>query len=76
MDERKESGKQIAERPDQIKRINENWYQVRAQSLSYESWYDVISTELGLVCVCPDHQWRKVKCKHIHAVEFSLQIRK
>lgn len=76
MDERKESGKQIAERPDQIKRINDNWYQVRAQSLDYESWYDVISTESGLVCDCPDHQWRKVKCKHIHAVEFSLQIRK
>ena len=73
---RKESGKQIAERPDQIKRIDDNWYQVRAQSLKYESWYDVISTETGFVCDCPDHQWRKTKCKHIHAVEFSLQIRK
>lgn len=48
MNERKESGKQIAERPDQIKRIDDNWYQVRAQSLDYESWYDVVSTETGL----------------------------
>ncbi len=73
---RESSGKQIAERPDQIKRIDENWYQVRAQSLSYESWYDVVLTETGYICDCPDNQWRKVKCKHIHAVEFSLLIRK
>ena len=75
MDSRKESGKEIAEQPDQIKRIDDNWYQVRAQSLDYESWYDVISTETGFVCDCPDNQWRKVKCKHIHAVEFSIKCR-
>lgn len=75
-DSRKESGKQIAERPEQIKRIDKNWYQVKSQSLNFESWYDVVSTESGLVCDCPDHQWRKIKCKHIFAVEISLQIRK
>lgn len=73
---REKQGKQIAERPDQIKRIDENWYQVKSQSLKYDSWYDVVSTETGFVCDCPDNQWRKVKCKHIHAVEFSIQIRK
>lgn len=74
--ERESNGKQIAERPDQVKRIDENWYQVKSQSLKYDSWYDVILTESGFVCDCPDNQWRKVKCKHIHAVEFSIQIRK
>jgi transposase-like protein/ribosomal protein L37AE/L43A len=74
-DDRQEQGKQIAQKPDQIKRIDENWYQVKSQSLSYDSWYDVIATEKGFVCICPDHKWRHVKCKHIFAVEFSQKIR-
>ncbi len=69
-------GKGIATRPDQIKRIDDNFYQVRSQSLSKESWYDVIRTEKGLVCDCPDYQWRNRKCKHVFAVEFSQRIRK
>jgi hypothetical protein len=76
MNEREQSGKEIAQKPDQIKRIDENWYQVKAQSLKQESWYDVVLTEKGLVCDCPDHQWRNTKCKHIFAVEISLQLRK
>jgi transposase-like protein len=69
-------GKDIATKPDQIKRIDENWYQVRSQSIKQESWYDVIRTERGLICDCPDNQWRNLKCKHIYAVEISLQLRK
>lgn len=72
----KMAGKEIAEKPDQVKRIDENFYQVRSQSLSKESWYDVIRTETGLVCDCPDFQWRKHKCKHVYAVEYSLTIRR
>jgi putative transposase len=30
---------------------------------------------LGWVCSCPDHTYRGVKCKHIHAVEFSFALR-
>jgi hypothetical protein len=59
----KKAGKEIAEKPDQIKRIDDNWYQVRSQSLGFESWYDVIRTEIGFTCICPDAQWRKHKCK-------------
>jgi putative transposase len=73
---RQQRGKEIADKTDQIKRIDENWYQVKAQSLSYDSWYDVVATETGFVCDCPDNQWRKAKCKHIYAVEFSRTIRK
>lgn len=69
-------GKEIAAKPDQIKRIDDNWYQVKAQSLKKESWYDVVITERGITCDCPDFQWRKVKCKHAFAVEFSLQLRR
>ncbi|MEM3062870.1 MAG: IS6 family transposase [Nitrososphaerota archaeon] len=74
--QRELDGRKIAEQLDQIKRIDDNWYQVKSQSLSHESWYDVISTKKGFVCDCPDHQWRKAKCKHIFAVEISLQLRK
>ncbi|MDE2589951.1 MAG: DDE-type integrase/transposase/recombinase, partial [Patescibacteria group bacterium] len=56
--------------------MDDNWYQVKAQSLSYDSWYDVVATEAGFVCDCPDYQYRKAKCKHIYAVEFSRTIRK
>ncbi len=73
---RKQSGKEIAQKSDQIKRIDDNWYQVKAQSLSYDSWYDVVATEIGFACDCPDYQYRKAKCKHIYAVEFSRAIRK
>ncbi|WP_245871566.1 DDE-type integrase/transposase/recombinase [Candidatus Nitrosotenuis aquarius] len=72
---RQEKGKALAEKPNQIRRIDDNWYQVRSQSLKHESWYDVVQTETGFVCDCPDHQWRKVKCYHIYAVEFSQLIR-
>ena len=58
-DNREERGKEIAEKQDQIKRIDDNWYQVKSQSLSYDSWYDVVSTESGFVCDCPDHQQRE-----------------
>lgn len=71
----KKAGKEIAEQPDQVKRIDDHWYQVKSQSLSKESWYDVILTETGLVCDCPDFQWRKHQCKHCWAVQFSQTLR-
>ncbi len=73
--DREREGFEIAEKLDQIKRIDENWYQVKAQSLKKESWYDVVLTERGYNCDCPDAHWRQRKCKHIWAVEFSLKLR-
>lgn len=59
---------------DQIKRIDSGHYQVKSQSS--DQWYDIISTEYGFKCSCPDHTFRKVCCKHIHCIEFSLEIKK
>jgi transposase-like protein len=73
MNQREKKGKIIAEKNDQIKRINEHHYTVNSQSS--EKIYDIISTESGFSCSCPDHTFRKVCCKHIHSVEISLQIR-
>ena len=71
---REESGKEIALNPNQqILRINDYTYHVKSQTTKRE--YDVISTESGWICTCPDHTFRKICCKHIHAVEFSLKLR-
>ena len=71
---REESGKEIALNPNQqILRINDYTYSVKSQTTKRE--YDVIHTELGWICTCPDHTYRKICCKHIHAVEFSLKLR-
>lgn len=59
---------------DQIKRIDNYTYMVKSQTS--EQWYDVISTESGFVCSCPDSIFRKTICKHTIAIEISLEIRK
>lgn len=71
---RQVKGQEIALNPNQqILRINDYTYHVKSQTTKRE--YDVISTEQGWICTCPDHSFRKVCCKHIHAVEFSLKLR-
>lgn len=71
---RQEKGKEIALNPNvQILRINDHLYNVKSQTTKRE--YDVISTEKGWICTCPDHTFRHVCCKHIHAVEFSIRLR-
>ena len=73
MNPREERGKWIANRPDQIVRLDDHAYRIRSQSS--DKWYDVLSTESGSTCSCPDHQYRHVCCKHIHAVEISKRMR-
>jgi transposase-like protein len=70
---REDRGKAIAEKDGQIKRIDDNSYKVKSQSR--DSFYNVVSTEIGWKCNCPDHTSRGVKCKHIWAVELSYNIR-
>jgi len=64
--------RRIAEGRGQITRIDESHYVVSSQSRNRQ--HRVISTEFGWSCSCEDHQFRKVCCKHIHAVEVSIQI--
>ncbi len=70
---REDRGKAIAEKQGQIKRIDDNTYKVKSQSI--DRFYTVRNTEIGWRCNCPDHDSRGVKCKHIFAVEFSFSIR-
>lgn len=69
-----------------IQRLNKVTYKVKSQSDPCK-WYMVIMQygsekfprwygESGWTCDCPDHTFRHVICKHIHAVLFSKLLRK
>ena len=68
--ERKEQGRLIAQANGLVKRNDETSYTVSSQSGNGS--YDVVSTEFGWNCSCPDSTYRGIKCKHIHAVELSF----
>jgi putative transposase len=68
---REESGRLLQ---NNVKRLNERNYQVK--SLTRDEVYKILVTSIGWVCSCADHMFRGVKCKHIYAVEFSLELRK
>jgi putative transposase len=69
---REVNGQRLAEN-NHITRVDEFTYRVRSQSSNRD--YDIIATELGFRCSCPDHMFRGVKCKHIFCVEFSVKLR-
>jgi transposase-like protein len=68
------NGQTIAEKGTEIRRVDKFTYRVKSQSGNRE--YQIISSELGWKCSCPDHVFRGVKCKHIFSVEFSRELRK
>ena len=73
-DLREEKGKEIANSSNQIKRLDDLAYKVKSQSGNGE--YEILKTEFGWLCSCPDHIYRGVKCKHVFAVEFSNKLRR
>lgn len=72
---RQQRGQVITQLQDFISRIDEHTYKVKSQS-GNDKEYEVISSELGWQCSCPDFVYCHVKCKHVFAVEFSLELRK
>lgn len=72
---RESKGKELAQAKDCVKRINEKFYKVKSQAGNNKE-YDVIFQENeDWYCSCPDSIYRKQKCKHIFAVEFSIKLR-
>src|SRR3989338_5438845 len=69
---REEKGKQITLKSDLI-RVSDYHYHVHSQTSNRD--YDAIKTDSIWQCNCADHIFRKVCCKHIHAIEFSLKLR-
>jgi transposase-like protein len=81
-----EMARSISDKPDvAIQRLNKLTYKVKSQS-DPTKFYTVIkqySKTFGenirdgkWTCDCPDHTFRNVICKHIHAVLFSKLLRK
>ena len=52
-DARRQRGQEIAQRGNQIVRLDDLHYTVRSQSS--EGVYEIVSTEMGWTCACPDH---------------------
>ena len=73
MTDRLERGQEIADKPNQVVRIDEKSYKVKSQSSDNE--YEILKAEAGWICSCADHMYRGVTCKHIYSVEISQQIR-
>jgi len=72
---REERGKAIAQKPNQIVRLDERFYKINSQS--GHGMYNVTKRKTsGWLCDCPDFVHRKVQCKHIWAVQFSQAVRK
>ncbi|MBI3640680.1 MAG: DDE-type integrase/transposase/recombinase [Thaumarchaeota archaeon] len=69
---REQKGKEIALKSDLI-RVSDNFYHVKSQTTKRE--YNVIKTDGIWKCTCPDYTFRRICCKHIHAIEFSIKIR-
>ena len=67
-------GAEIVSIGGQIERVDDHTYKVTSQSNPNRS-YEVISTEHGFVCSCPDSMYRGVCCKHSHAIEISKRMR-
>jgi len=64
----------IAEKPNQIIREADRFYKVASQS--GHGMYNVTKKENGgWLCTCPDHIYREIRCKHIIAVQISLELR-
>lgn len=68
-------GRAIADKPNQIQRMDDRFYRVNSQSR--DLCYDVVKKKesTGWLCTCPDFQHRNVQCKHIWAVQFSFKLR-
>jgi len=67
-------GHAILAKGEQPKPLAENTYLVQSQSGNGN--YHVVLIEGEWRCECPDFQFRKVVCKHIHAVRFWLALKK
>jgi len=77
---REDRGRAIAEKPNQILRVDERFYKVASQN--GHGMYDVRKRENGSwLCTCFDFYYRAIqkheiiRCKHVWAVELSLKLR-
>lgn len=71
---RLDRGRRIIQYGGQVRRLDDYRYEVRSQTFPDRS-YEVIQTEHGWLCSCPDSMEAGHHCKHAYAVEISLGMR-
>src|SRR3989338_8273789 len=72
---RKIRGYAIISKGDSPEHIGRGVYRIPSQSGN--GVYIVAHHSAGnWTCNCPDHEKRKIDCKHIHAIRFWLQLKK
>lgn len=71
---REERGKMIAEKGNQIQKVNDNQYKVRSQSGNGS--YEIKIGKKGAECSCPDFQHYHKPCKHILGLRYYLEVQK
>jgi putative transposase len=71
---REERAQKLLENPNtHILRVNDNHFQMK--SLATNRVYDITTKFSKWSCTCPDHKYRMVECKHIKAIQISIQLR-
>ncbi|MFQ5788413.1 MAG: transposase [Thermodesulfobacteriota bacterium] len=74
MTPREQRAKEILDNPNcHIIALDEHHYQIH--SLTSKRIYDIVSTESGWICSCPDSKFRKVTCKHSIAISLSIKFK-
>ena len=71
MDAREQKGLEIAARFKVVK-LGATWL-VSSRSQDGVKYTVSPTADGGLQCACPDHTFRRRKCKHLWAVEFILE---
>ena len=72
MKPRMKRGFEIVQKGTKILEVADNVFSIPSQSTNEN--YLVINAEEKWICTCPDHKYRQVVCKHIHAVRFWLAL--
>lgn len=71
---RKIRGYAIISKGDSPEHIGKGVYRIASQSGN--GAYLITTNYLNTTCTCKDFETRKIKCKHIHAVDFWLTLKK
>jgi len=58
----------------EIKQLDESTYLVPSQT-EKGKFYQVVNVSEVWECECPDHRFRRVKCKHAWAVEIGIRLK-
>src|SRR5688572_15148656 len=73
MELREQKGLEIAAKA-KLQRSGERWFVPSQSGRGMNDRYYIVTPDISNPhCNCPDYEFRKLRCKHIFAVEFTIQ---